>query len=145
VDGRSLRNLRDKPAYQHAWAFFDFLYYNVAETLAEGEAPPEEEDLDPDADGEEAAREFTGASHPAQPIPSTLSDRPQRWLAPTTLAELYDSYRVWNQEAAAESLACFSVFRRCWKSSWQGLLRVRRVSQHSRCEDRMHFLGSGKN
>ena len=134
MDGRTLRSVRDKPAWQHAWAFFDFAYYNLAETLAEGEATPEEED--PDAGGEEAAWDFTGASHPAQPIPAALADRPQRWLAPTTLAELYDTYRVWNHEVATESLACFSVFRRCWKSAWQGLLRVRRVSQHSRCEDR---------
>ena len=50
-----MRTVRDKPVYQHAWAFFDFVYYNLAETLAEGEAPPEEEDLNPDAGGEDAA------------------------------------------------------------------------------------------
>ena len=46
VDGRTVRSVRDCPKQDHARSFFEFLWCNLAEPLAESEAAHEMEEED---------------------------------------------------------------------------------------------------
>jgi len=59
--------------------------------------------------------------------------REERWLPHCTEAELYDQYKAHIKSSGEESIS-LSVFRKAHKK-WKGVLRIRRESQHARCED----------
>ena len=161
VDGRSIRRIRDKPAIMNADAFFNFLYLHVAEPLAEGwghETDWDAKEAD-DMEGgpfDEIPHELLAAvdtqainpydewvlgkgdsAKPANPdiassVPAAARD--QRWLNHCQLSDLYAQYEMWVTGAGGQPCS-LSVFQKTWKKVWCGILRIRRVSQHSRCED----------
>ena len=156
VDGRSIRKIREKPAMMNADAFFNFLYLHVAEPLAEGWGHEEwDAKAAENLEGgiwDEVPKELLekGDVHlnpfdewvlgkGDNPNPDLASGVPvaardQRWLNHQNLADLYSQYELWVSGAGGSPVS-LSVFQKCWKRTWQGVLRIRRVSQHSRCED----------
>ena len=147
-DGRSLRDERQAPQTASANSFFAYVYDNLAEPLAETVLP------DPDDEGDlelkpvaEAARKLESGEHVtdtfsefildemnpviAQGIPST--EREQRWIPHCKLADLYDQY-CFSFVSKGETPCSQTVFNKAWKDTWCGIIRVRRVSQHAKCD-----------
>ncbi|CAK9037692.1 Uncharacterized protein SCF082_LOCUS22283 [Durusdinium trenchii] len=159
MDGRSIRTIRDRPAMMNADAFFNFLYLHVAEPLAEGWGHETEWDALEADDLEggtfdvipkellekgEAVNPFDewvlgkgDSAKPANPdiasaVPAAARD--QRWLNHCQISDLYAQYELWVSGAGGQPCS-LSVFQKAWKKTWCGILRIRRMSQHSRCED----------
>ena len=156
VDGRSIRKIREKPAMMNADAFFNFVYLHVAEPLAEGWSHEEwDAKAAENLEGgiwDEVPKELLAKGdvnlNPFdewvlgkgdQPNPDLASAVPvaardQRWLNHQTIADLYSQYELWVSGSGGVPVS-MTVFQTCWKRTWQGILRIRRLSQHSRCED----------
>ena len=156
VDGRTFRKIREKPAMMNADAFFNFLYLHVAEPLAEGWGHEEwDAQAAQNLDGglwDEVPKELLEKgdlninpfdewilgkgdhSNPdlASGVPVTARD--QRWLNHQNIADMYSQYQVWVSGSGGTPVS-MTVFQKCWKQNWQGVLRIRKLSQHSRCED----------
>ena len=130
VDGRTLRDARDTPKKDHARSFFDFLWVNLAEPLAEAAREMEEDDYLMDnfhehvlgAVPDDGAVEGLGVG----------TDREMRWLHPMTQKEMYELYvHMYGQtEAASET-----IFRQVYMQEWKKVLKIRARSQHALCQD----------
>lgn len=138
-DGRRERHKRATPVLDHALAFFQFLYDNVAEPLAEGEAVHQETDSEHSAFMEEFAEwietkpktSFPELAETANdPVGCSMVDLLEpRYLNPTTPSELYDWYLFMHDDQLCASPTCFL---KAWKQS-RPHLKIRQSSQHARC------------
>jgi hypothetical protein len=60
---------------------------------------------------------------------------PTRWIQHCTLTQMHEEYVFWYSMNKLGSAASFSTFRAVWKSSWRGVIRIRKIRQHARCSD----------
>ena len=118
-------------------AFLNWVYEHLAEPLAEAT---------PSDDNPYLAREV---DLPDEPLPAdeieekdlaelcaTIAgltpacDKEQKWLAPTTMKELYDLMATWQGKQHVPSFTTFiCVYKRLWKKT----LKIREIGQHARC------------
>ncbi len=127
------------PARTQVDAFFHWLYTNIAEPLAEtkGECLPEDDDcavaLNYLALASDGFPEHD-LDNPVASCTATLSSScAVKWLAPTTLNDLYSLYTTWETGSTAET-ASWSTFYRAWHGVWKNKqLRIRENGQHARC------------
>ena len=137
VDGRTERHWRPTPMVDHVWSFFQFLYDNVAEPLAEGESVQDDGDFTSATD-EYADWIDNAPTHPSELPPETDMDPvgctsldllSPRWLNPTTPAELFDWYLFMHE---CVPFGSNTTFMKAWKK-WKKCLKIRQNSQHARC------------
>ena len=148
TDGRSLREQRESPQTASANGFFLHLYENLAEPLAETILPDPDDDGDHELHrvavaseafqkGERAKDDFNefilAEANPVVALGVPNDDREQRWIPHCTLADLYDQY-CFSFVSRGETPCSQSVFNKCWKDKWCGVIRIRRVSQHAQCD-----------
>ena len=152
VDGRNY-NFKAASVSNSLDVFFLWLYENLAEHLAETDIPEEDIARWSETGSDSVACETDLTSHPSAAAVTIPTD--VKWLAPTTLHQLYNLYKV--KEAAvtqvgmdkdevkgnpekddqdlhlSDDFASFSTFKRKWLSSWKHIIKVRSASQHARC------------
>lgn len=117
---------RESTQAQHADAWLNWAYWNIAEPLAETEQTCTGMKQ---ADGEEDEQcdeilvnslEFGG---------TCLAPRAPRHLPPGRIAELYDLYRTSSLDRCAGS----TTFGEVYRASWKKLMPFRAVGHHARC------------
>lgn len=131
-DGRSLREVRDKPQVSSVNSWLEWAYENLAEPLAETKLEGESEQDAPVSD--EFYEWVMGVGHTAG-APDFQEGRPQHWLPHCKPADLYQQYV--DQFTGSPDLpepTSQSVFYAVFKE-WRGTLRVRRTNQRAKCDD----------
>lgn len=136
VDGRSCAKKRVEPKREDVESFFVFMYYNLAEPLANVHKEADEEFTLDSSDlvemPEWAAENDAMLQGPAF-FPSSGKPKVQkRWLPTMTTAEIFDLYQ--EMHASHAELASLATFKRAW-TKWQSVLGVRAATVHSRCDD----------
>ena len=118
-------------------AFFIWVYEELAEALPEadfvGDMPELVED---DADNlhDSSPTLIQKTDMPDHPVAAKIElPKEKKWLSPTTLADLYAFYELKIQDG--DDKACFSTFKRQWRTKWNQVLGIRRVGQHARCNE----------
>jgi hypothetical protein len=115
------------------------IYENLAEPLAE----TEEDDDKVEALADNAAHDIEDQPRIMEALDDLIISRaictttklPKRWIANIRLAQMYEEYVFWHKHSREGDPASDSTFRRVWKSSWRGVLRIRHVQQHARCTE----------
>ncbi len=144
VDNRHHNEGRDSNVTMNVNAFFEWTYQNLAEPLAECEVssemlgpvpplpPPLTEDLDHrDSD----SPDDTATMEELSPLITADQFKQPRYLAPGSLAELYDAYISHVSDTTpTEENASSSTFRRVYKH-WKKVLKFRQWSQHAKCSE----------
>ena len=148
-DGRSHRKERQKPCFEIVNAFFHWVYQHMAEPLAEGLADDVPEEMDDPTAAElelqasskhfDPYQEWICSGNPfvAQGIPQ--EEREQRWLHPMSIADLYQQFLYMYADHPEKTTVSSTVFYLCWKKNWQGTLRIRRKTQHAKCDVCIRF------
>ena len=137
-DGRTLRDIRQKPAAQTVHAWLDWAYHNLAEPLAEGDF----QDHDCDAPDVPVADNYCtwilGVGH----TPGAADFQPQmqqRWLPHCKPADLYNQYRdQFVSTAELKEPASLAVFYNVYKE-WRGVIRIRAANQHAKCDHCVNY------
>ena len=118
-------------------AFLNWVYEHLAEPLAEAtpsddnpylarEVDLPDEPLPADEIEEKDLAEFCATIAGLTPA----CDKEQKWLAPTTMKELYDLMATWQGKQHVPSFTTFiCVYKRLWKKT----LKIREIGQHARC------------
>ena len=146
-DGRAGR-ARESPATSSAMNFFSYVYHHLGEPLAEtvlhdsdcdDEADPEEPEVpkepeDPKEEPVDDFNEYVLQDHAAAGVGVASIDLEVRWIPHCSLADLYAQY-AYAWITPGETPCSQSVFNKTYKRSWRGTIRVRRLSQHSQCND----------
>lgn len=87
-------------------------------------------------EGSSASLKDIFTSSPASKLAvGSQRQRPTKYMANITRAELYEHYCHWHFCNSEGSAASASTFRRVWLANWKGILRVRHKTQHSRCTE----------
>ena len=147
VDGRSTRQLRNRPAEQSVDSFFAFLHEYVAEPLAEGtqqQSSSTTEDGEIEMDLEDALADQDSCEmddysqwimgHPVGGVERGPED--QKWINHCRLSDLFMQYKFnFVPNGELEAPAGQAIFYRVWRQKWRGLIRIRRASQHARCTE----------
>lgn len=147
-DARLVPMKKAEPKREDVESFFLYLWEHLAESLA---IPRDQEHEICNDDDNEDARQFVEPptwvgemdadasavllSTWQASIDSRAASRPKvekRWLPTMTTAELYTLYE--DMHAEHEEKASLSTFKRVWKK-WHGIMGIRPVSTHSRCDD----------
>ena len=122
---------------QNVDAFLNWVYEHLAELLAEAtpsddnpylarEVDLPDEPLPADEIEEKDLAEFCATIDGLTPA----CDKEQKWLAPTTMKELYDLMATWQGKQHVPSFTTFiCVYKRLWKKT----LKIREIGQHARC------------
>ena len=118
-------------------AFFIWVYEELAEALPEadfvGDMPELVED---DADNlhDSSPTLIQKTDMPDHPVAANIEfPKEKKWLSSTTLTDLYAIYELKIQDG--DDKACFSTFKRQWRTKWNQVLGIRRVGQHARCNE----------
>ncbi|MCP4241526.1 MAG: hypothetical protein GY772_13275, partial [bacterium] len=124
--------------------WFLWAYEHLGETFAdvpvlEQEAGPTEEEAAPAAARKLVSPHLAGISEwlvaPGSTGPTLAPNQEVRFLAPQSLVDLYDFFRVTASPAGSGPLASYSTFRRCYLRRWQRVLRIRVQGHQPACPD----------
>ena len=123
-------------AQVQAHAFFDWLYTNVAESLAEGKVTDGEKDANGLGVMHESMFRHDDLHIDVQAMPELrgITELQPRYLQPLTWQELYEMFEEWWADIGNEELpSSYSTFRRAF-TPWEGKLLFRTRGQHKVCE-----------
>lgn len=147
-DGRKTREKREAPQMASADTFFSNMWSFLGESLAETALPdPDSEEnffegvseadfdaLTRERGAKDVYNEFVlGDANPSIAAAMPPNEREVRWIPHTNIAQMYEQYKF-QHSSDSEPLCSMSVFYRCWKTRWCGVIRIRRASQHAQCE-----------
>ena len=136
-DQRTANTLRPRPAREDASIYFLWLWTKVAEPLADSEeALPMNDEFHelPEAKPTVPTDAFktwilsANQTHPEPLIDGAQGsqDREQHFLAPTTMEELFESYKFAGGKASK------TTFLEEFNENWSYCLKIRQLGQHAR-------------
>ena len=131
LKGATDMSTRSKPQSDHADAFFNWAYDNLAESLANIIKVESDQNTKGKDDNTNTMLDLGPTTMFTEAAYIDPTTRPPRFLPPGRLKELYEFY---VQQASSEGYASEAVFKKVYrKHGWRKTLPFRRPQEHSRC------------
>jgi hypothetical protein len=121
--------VRDRTQHDHADAWLSWLYWHIAEPLAETQQPELKEETLDDLHCKETLSPTVALGDAVEVSSADPTRLPPRHLAPGKLEELFEFYT----SCSGSEHSSKTSFLRTYREKWCVALQFRTVGQHARC------------